>query len=454
VLPELHRLVTLLLPAAVVSGACAGPAWADERAAKDFSPLDQHVQEFFRAHDPDVRARLAAVVEESAGGDFDVVAGAMERVRLWTTLPHQQGVLSFDSAAGASLAISYSLPDRYDPGERYPLLLCMPDEAASADETLALAKAILPPETKGFVLVCPEQVVGGTFEREATATEDLRSLLRSLRQQIHIDSDRVCLFGANRGGDAAWMATIGHSDLLAGAIVISGYLRVPYPEQLYPLLLENIRNVPVLTTWVPDEVAQVGPRRKAVRSHNRGIVRFAERASLPIKSVELARDTPFELPKQEAADILGYVRKPPSRQVSHTFWHPAQGETDWLRAAKYDGEVWQGEQLSILVSPHADRDTFIRGVLEDKLAYLHGRIEGQAITIESRRCARIDLLLPCGIVDWSQPIRVTCNGRNRYEGLVQPSIKTLLDTAYDQWEFQRLVAVRLSISVGAQPGRR
>lgn len=117
------------------------------------------------------------------------------------------------------------------------------------------------------------------------------------------------------------------------------------------------------------------------------------------------------------------------------------------------GDVWEAEQLSILPAPTSDRDLFIKEVVAGKLAYLSGRIEDQTITIETRRCARIDLLLPDGLLDLDRPITVRCNGKKRYEGLADRSNRTLLSTAYETWDFQRLSVARLSFSIKADPGR-
>jgi hypothetical protein len=111
------------------------------------------------------------------------------------------------------------------------------------------------------------------------------------------------------------------------------------------------------------------------------------------------------------------------------------------------GEVWEAGQLAIAVSPAADRDKFIADVVKGKLAYLGGRIEGRNIMLNTRRCARVDLLLPMGLVDLTKPILVRCNGKRRYDRLLEPSVRTLLETAYERWEFQHPVAARLSFSV-------
>ena len=104
-------------------------------------------------------------------------------------------------------------------------------------------------------------------------------------------------------------------------------------------------------------------------------------------------------------------------------------------------------QYSQTASPATDQDRYITDIIQNKLAYLSARIDGQIITIETRRCARIELLLPLGLVDFSKPVTVRCNGRKRYDRLIQPSIRTMLETAYQDWEFQHPAVAKLSLSI-------
>lgn len=113
-----------------------------------------------------------------------------------------------------------------------------------------------------------------------------------------------------------------------------------------------------------------------------------------------------------------------------------------------------GDQLSILPSGEADHDAFITSVVKDRLAYLGAEVKGQTVTLDVRRCARVELLLPPGLLDLSRPITVFCNGKRRFRGVAEVGIATLLETAYDRWEFQRLAFAKVSFRVRPFVGRR
>ncbi|MHC4695284.1 MAG: hypothetical protein ACYTFA_00925 [Planctomycetota bacterium] len=412
--------------------------------------LADQVDAFFRARNSEVRDELASSIADAVGGDIRAVARAVETANLWVELPSDRGVFQFESTAIGPVGVSYALPVGYDPARRYPTIVCMPEMGASADNTLALAEALLGPQTGEFILICPHQRIGGSFHQPTAAAEDLRRFVRLIRKRIHTDTDRMCLFGIGAGGEAAWLAAIAHADLFSGVVTLSAYPRVLYPEQAYTLLLGNLKDIAVLTVWWSADDPRATARQRVVAAHNRGIVEFAKQVSLPITGVELPYGTPPHVPADEAFAVLNRRRPKPGHAVSHWFRYPAQGTTGWLRQAKHAGEVWEADQLSILPSPATDRDGFMQDVIKANLGYIGGRVEGQTITIEAQRCARIDLLFVDGMIDLASPVTVVCNRRERHEGMIRPSIKTLLDSAYAQWDFRRLVWAQRSFSIKAR----
>jgi pimeloyl-ACP methyl ester carboxylesterase len=375
------------------------------------------------------------------------VARALQKISVWGALPAETGTFSLDSGTEDPSTVAYRVPQDYVPSGSYPMLLCLPARDETSSDTIARAMSTLGEAAKGFVFVCPERPLPHTFHQAAETADDVDELLYAARRKIHLDSDRVFLFGRARGGEAAWMAALNRPDAFAGVIVLSAYPRVPYPEQVYTFLLENLRRLPVLAVWQSPDGAGPTTRRKAVGAHNRAILKFAEQASLPIVGVEVSPGAAPKPPATELRRMLTRRRAAPSPAVSHWFRFPAHGRADWLRQTKFKGEVWQADQLSIAVSTTADRDRFITDVVKGKLAYLGGRIDGQKINLETRRCARIDVLLPAELVELTKPLLVHCNGRKRFDGLPEPSVQTMLEVAYANWEFQRPIAARLSLSI-------
>lgn len=440
--------LTLILLVATADGD-AGPA--ANRDSLRSSSLIGRIEAFFGTDDAGQRAKLLADIDKAAGGSVGAVSEALGRVQLWHAVDERSGTFTFQSVAWGTIDVEYRLPADYDPARRHPMLIGFPSPGRPPRKTLDNASFLIGERLGAFVLICPGRAIGASFHQPADAAGDLIRLMREVRRRFHIDTDRVFVYGDAAGGDAAWFAAIAHPDLFAGVIALSASPDVPYAQQVYPFLLPNLRNVHVLTAWSEWNSLRGETRNQRVDIQNRMIDVLADKLQLPIVGRRL-ESASSRFPAGAApgtVTILDRRRPPPSRHVSKWFRYPAQGRAGWLKQTKFMGDVWTAGQLSVVASVLTDRNAFITGVVKEKLAYLGGRVDGQAITIQTRRCGRIELLLPNGLVTFSEPLTVRCNGRKRFEGVVHPSISTLLQDAYARWEFQRPAVMRLSFSIRA-----
>ncbi|MDO8632905.1 MAG: hypothetical protein Q7R41_20680, partial [Phycisphaerales bacterium] len=310
------------------------------------------------------------------------------------------------------------------------------------------AKSALGSASDRVAMIAPNRTIGGMFHDRTRVTDDMPVLLREIRKLIHVNTDSVCLFGAGAGGDAAWMAATMYSFEFTGLIANDSYPHVPYPEQTYTLLLPNLNELSVLSIWSAGG-ADGSPDVSPIAAFNRAIVAYARRRSLPIKGVELpgVANTSIQLPLKETGAILDGRRSGVRYQVQHWFRYRGQGDCGWLRATEIVGDVWDDDQISIVPAPTTDGDRFITDKIAEKLAFISGGIEGQNISIETRRCGGVELRLSPEHVDFEKPITIVCNGRKRFEGLIRPSVADLLESAYEDWDFQHPVYARKTFSI-------
>lgn len=427
------------------------------------------LEKYLYTDDVKQRAELVGDIEKGANGSVETVVEALTHVKFGAALPGPDLMFPVSLSANESAVASCVLPQNYRPSSPHPLLLWMPDDSTprkhqwllSAQRLLQDDYSVAGPNIENFVLLQIEKPDNArSLARLWSDTGLARRVLREARKRIHLDTDRIYLLGNGAGGESAWSVALHSPDLFAGMITTDSFPRLPYPAQVYPFLLGNLQRLPVASTWAGDsttdgESQDSGERLiKAIRPaalHNRAVVETARKLSLDITGIEwnardqgaAAKDKVQSTLSRVLAERCGSVNAP----VSHWFRYPEHGEARWLRQTSFAGEVWEGDQLSILTTADTDRDRFIAGVIQDKLAFLGGRIEGQTITIEARRCAEIDLLLYEGSIDWGRPVVVMCNGKQRYSGMVRPSMKTLLEAAYTDWDFQHPLLAKLPLSI-------
>ncbi len=379
--------------------------------------LDDLVHRYFLSHDIAQRADIAKQIKQDYNDTPQLVAGAIRHVQLWKQIAQREGLLAWSDRKGKKQTTSYRLPLNYDPARAYPLILG--DLPAWLQDTDAFVVASLPTH------------LPHTFHQPPVMHADLLAMLRELRHRIHLDTARTYLCAP---GDVGWLVLLTYPDLFAGAILHGEPMRLPYTAQLYSILLANYRHIPI--QWVmPSGKAE---QDKAASLLAQYIQVLAHHKNIPLEFTNLGSDQ-AKLSHQSAKWLASLTQPDMSEPVSHWYRFPSQGRTPWLRAVKYKGTPWTAEQLSIVVNPTVDRDVYITGVLKDRLAYLGGHIQGQSITIETRRCERVVWRLYEHSIDWSKPITVTCNGLRRYQGNIQPSISTMLDAAYISWDFSHPV---------------
>lgn len=406
------------------------------------STLKMQLESYFQI--PKVADRFNAVAEIAETHRIQEIVAELTRLELWPNASNlNEWTIVLPSGQSVNVLVKLSLG--YKPTEPAPLIIAM--SRGSEPVGNAFLKLMGNSESN-HILIALNQHVGGSFHQSVLAAGDLTTLLRELRRRIHIDLDHVYLLCEGGGADAAWVAAIMYPNPFAGVIAVSGIPRIPYPEQSYALLLPNLRGTPFLSIWTDDAPGQ-GP--SPVPAANNAIADFALAAGLPFETATLAHNpsgvTP--IPERVIASAISRVRKPQSR-VDLWFRYLPQGNAGWLRATDLAGDVWTDEQISIAVTAKEDRDAFITETLKQKLFYISGHIDGQSITIETKRIAAIELRLSPEQVDFSKPVTIVVNGRNRFEGLLEPSIKDLLECAYEDWDFQHPVYTRKSFTINAR----
>ncbi len=430
--------------ATILSGAMASATLA--QLPRPNARLVELTEQYLRTPDDGERRRLLDDIEKLAHGSVKAVSLALRAANVWE--PRSPGVSSFSLATpgGQTLQVAYKIPKPYDNAKRYPLIVAPPDGPESPERTLSRVARILGALTEAFVVVVvPEQIALGHDSTGSALTD----LLRAVRRQIHVDTDRVFLIGVNNGADAAWMIAIQTPDLFAGVLCLSGYPNYVYPAQMYPIVLSNLERLPVLSVWGNITDSTTNGRQRAVAAHNQLISSLAAPANISFTGIAVSASdvASMAIPPRPLQEMLSRRRSDVPTHAMRWFRYPAHGRAAWCRQTRFKGNVWTANQLSILPTARVDHDGFVDAVIKSKLAYLSGAIEGQTITLETCRCARVELLLPDGLIDFTESVTVICNGRRRHRGTLEPSIGTMLEYARDEWVFRKLPVAKLTISV-------
>jgi hypothetical protein len=129
--------------------------------------------------------------------------------------------LTVESAARRDGNYALLLPPEYRHSRPTPVLLVLHDTNEKAEEMLdRWAEAA----DHGYLVAAPqwERQLGGGYHYTAAEHGIVLEVLRDLRRRFNVDSDRVFLSGLGHGGSMAFDVGLGHPDLFAGVLPVSG----------------------------------------------------------------------------------------------------------------------------------------------------------------------------------------------------------------------------------------
>ena len=327
---------------------------------------------------------------------------------------------------------SYALyvPPSYDPEQSYPLILCLHGAGFTGESYL---ERWVPRLEDRYILACPTIIMGAWWTRFG---EDLTlTILQSVSVEYHVDPDRIFLTGMSNGGIGAWIIGMHHADLFAGIAPMASGL----DDALFPFV-ENLANTPVyLIHGAEDQVMPV--------QLSRDLVQEMKRRGVPHLYREHDLTHPHAgghfFPRQELPLLITWFdqqrRTPLPRKISivRDATHPMP--LSWAR-------IDSTEQIAAFTENLIDsRDEFITGMI---YATLNVEIvRPNTIEVNAFRVKRYTLFLNDALVDFSQPIVVKTNGVKSFEGMVRPSIETLLKEARQRADVHILYSAKITINL-------
>lgn len=395
--------------------------------------LRAKVESFLAFDDLNEQAYLVKEIEALAEGDIALIESAINAARPWNAEVAPKGTLTFAHLsfwpADGQPKAGYVLPADYSIDRNHPLILALTTKPHAVWLKATNAEFDLPSSI--VVLVNPD--LGSSIAHGEGWAELYQAVLRASGVMFPIDQDRVFLVVDETHAAAGWSILFSSADRFAGAVIHEGYPNLPYPAQSYPLFIQNLRHTPVL---VKEKLPERTPPSDTLDSKPpgspqlRALDYFAAKDRIPLKVIRTSGGEPSIVSlRDEARAIFDGTRPSKVSQVSHWFAGPLQSSAGWLRASKIDGQPWDAQQVSILPKPDTDRDALISEFFREHLAHLSGGIVGNTITIQTHRCAKIEIRLTADMMDWTRPLTVMVNGIKRHDAIVAPNLKTMLNAA-------------------------
>jgi predicted esterase len=401
---------------------------AEDQAAGDHSA--RMVWDYLTTEDSDQAGRLLPQIVGQYTGNLAALERAIRSGRPYG--PQPVGIFPDERIILRNRTYQFSLyvPASYRPSESYGLVVCLHGAGFSGD---AYIERWQPRLNDHYILVCPSYPMGAWYTRRA---EDLvLAVIREVERRYHIDPDRVFLTGMSNGGIGAWLIGMHHAPLFAGIAPMASGL----DDVLFPFL-ENLRSTPAyIIHGSKDEVMPVELGRKldqaldhlgyshVYREHERvhpmAGGHFFPREELP--ALVQWFDTQH---RSETPTSLTVVR-----DASHLM------PFNWVRIDATDRIASFSEDL---VDKH-DED-----IRAKSYARLRAEISApNRIDVRTDHVRQYTLFLNETLVDMTKPVRVMTNGILSYEGLLSPTIETLLKQSRLRKDSRQLFPTQLTVPV-------
>ncbi|HSN05580.1 MAG TPA: hypothetical protein VLS44_11380 [Nitrospira sp.] len=417
----LALLWTLCLAGEAADAAEASPQLPD-LSADVFSYLDE----------PDGEKAEAALQRLLANPEttIDMISRTIQTGRSYD--PQPVGTMAEEQVVVRERPYHYALsvPLTYQPAKGYGLVVCLHGAGFSGDAYLERWQSRLGDD---YVLACPTYPSGAWFTRPAE--ELVLALIQLVQTRYHIDPDRIFLTGMSNGGIGAWLIGMHHAPRFAGLAPMASGL----DDVLMPFLA-NLRNTPVyIIHGAKDQVMPV--------ELSRSISRELAAIGYPHVYREHQREHPMAgghfFPREELPDLVAWLnvqRRNPLptmitlvREASH--FQPF----GWVRIDATDAIAAFAEDL---VSKRDELTKKKRYARLDAAVTAPNRIE-----VETGLVQRYTLFLNDQLVDLSKPVTVVTNKQVSFEGMLTPTVETLLRQARLRQDARQLFPVQLAVQV-------
>jgi hypothetical protein len=303
------------------------------------------------------------------------------------------------------------VPENYRPEKAYSLVICLHGAGFTGDAYLERWQARL---NDTYILACPTLTYGDWWTR--TAEQLVLVTIRAVTGIYHIDPERVFLTGMSNGGIGAYLIGAHHARRFAAIIpMASGLDNVLMP------FLENFQETPLyIIHGKRDQVMPV--------ELSRSIVDILAELNYTYVYREHDRVHPMAgghfFPREELADLVAWLGQqhrnpyPKKLRVVEDATHLLR--FGWVR-------IDATERIASFTEALIDRqDEAIKSRL---YARLDATIKNNTIAVHSQRVRRYTLFLNDQLVDLTRPVTVVTNDTITFEGVITPSVRTLLHEA-------------------------
>jgi pimeloyl-ACP methyl ester carboxylesterase len=411
---------------------------------------------FSRAGDEgNVSDLLAAAVEAVSvddGWERSRLPEVLRSAGLFPPMPAGRSELIVPVGHGSGRRVLLQLPKGYDPARPWPLLIAYHSGGGAADGMLSSAVRMLGARANDFVVAAPHHYRQTGLDHPRPVSSEHAEVLRTIKERVDVDSDRVYVTGFSTGGYTTWFLAALQPDLFAGAVPMAAAFSVPMDEPgLAEAFLPNLRYLPVLSVWGGRDTLNVpglnGRRtRDTMADLNRRLGPMLRSEGLDDvihHEVPRAGHGGYSPPAGPLAEVLSAERVHAPTPILHRFRYVHQGHAYWV-----EGHEWSGELWADMWPPKGRSPVDMLGEIR---AEATSGPDGTMLEVMTKHLGDLTAWLDDALVaDWSKPVTVIHGGRQVFQGVVEPDLAVALSQARRTRDLDRIrwAGIRIDATAG------
>jgi len=450
----------ILLVAGAVRGAEA-PA-SVTRPAEAAAPQDAAamLQAFLAEEDASRRADLAGKFAAVAPKNWGDLKALLHRTAPRADLkPGRQEFVTRGEDGSEPIKYVLRVPAAYQGHEPqgWPLVIGLPGVGGNGEGILGMVEGLLGPDVDRYLAVGVTPPDLGLFKADKANAECALSVLADVRHRANVNSDRAVLMGVSKGGYATWNCVLFSPAEWAGAIPISSFPITEAGLFQYLLYLPNVLGLSIQAHWGANDIEA---------GWNQGISTYSREVAAEMKRLGAGKFEGIEYPgeghglnvkAEKVREFVAAARRDAFPEQCHLIFHRLyQGRAGLVRAtAAVKGDFDFHARRVVHVTSQAGIIRELHDIYLAEAFELTVRMPpaGNAIAILAKNIKEIELELPAEKLDFTKPFRITLNGRSLLESARKVDWAEMLETARRTYDFERLIAGRLRISVATGVAR-
>jgi hypothetical protein len=404
----------------------------------------QLIEQYFAA--VDTNQRNAALSDLAATNIDPAIIGRLTRIRLgWAELA--PGVYYVNEKSGPyQVRYFLGVPKDYQRSAAWPLVIKLPtpnafvgDQLASADEVVRIYTEWITEELEHHPDALVLMPLFNLSERYGPSIAGMNTVIQPLLNaagKVNIDPARVYMLGHSMAAQATWAIAMHYPTYFAAINPLAGE-----PEEDWTLLrMVNLRNT-LIVAWHDDDdlvmpVNRANDLVSAMRKLKMDVEYFHGTGVGHAPSSDILR---MCYGKMRARIRYLY---PPRVSLQSNRNESFFNRNDWV-------QVYQELEPGPVRQERTPAGELFR---MDQNAYsLDARIDGNTVQITADNVWLLRLYFNDQMVDLSKPIVVTVNGREKFRGLVSPSLEEMLKDQRSLGRGWRYYTAILDLDLSATP---